>query len=122
MVEAKIMPEFEELPPIEEKAKKARKERTVKKPEPTPLFDSAMLLPFVRFVPNRLAAHYQNERFSLTKEEETALVDGLNKVTSKWLPSWFDKFSDEVALLTYIALIAYPRYELAKSLNTLKNE
>lgn len=62
-----------------------------------------------------LAKRY-GEQWRLSLEEKKKLGVLCNKVSSKYLPLWLERFADEIALLLTIGTVVYPRYLMTKAM------
>ena len=116
---AELLEEQEEEIPI--KKKRRRKKVTTTSTPPSFEIDKTLLKPFINFPFDYFAKRYGNH-WSLTKEEEETLIDLTAKVTSKWLPTWLEKFADEIALAFYVFIIVLPRVEQTKKLKESKTK
>jgi len=116
---AELLEEQEEEIPI--KKKRRRKKVTTSSAPPPFSIDKSLLKPFVNFPFDYLAKRY-GTHWTLTKEEEETLIELSAKVTSKWLPTWLEKFADEIALAFYVFIIVFPRIEQTKELKKSKTE
>ena len=74
------------------------------------IFGSLIELPFDYFTKR------YGEFWRLAPEEKKKLSVLTNKVASKWLPLWLERFADEVALGLTFGMIVYPRYLQTKEL------
>ena len=115
---AELLEEQEEEIPT--KKKRRRKKVTTSAPPPFSI-DKSLLKPFINFPFDYLAKRY-GAHWTLTKEEEETLIELSAKVTSKWLPTWLEKFTDEIALAFYVFIIVFPRIEQTKELKKSKTE
>jgi hypothetical protein len=105
----------ENLPP----PKKERKKRESKKLTPVLLFDEETILSLIRF-PFDYGARRYGDFWRLQPEEEKALSLLVNKVSSKWIPEWLEKFSDELALTILMFQVLYPRYMTTRDVLAIK--
>ncbi len=79
------------------------------------LFDDEFIGSIIEQPFDFLARRY-GELWKLTPEEKKKLAVLSNKVSSKYLPLWIERFADEIALLLTIGTVVYPRYLLTKTM------
>ena len=102
--------------------KKRKGRKKVSTPLPPPIMiDKSLLKPFINF-PFDYLAKRAGAHWTLVKEEEETLIELSTKVVSKRLPTWLEKFADEIALALYALIIVLPRIEQTKKLKESKTE
>lgn len=79
------------------------------------LFDDELTGSFIEIPFDYFAKRY-GEFWRLAPEEKKKLSTLANKVASKWLPLWLERFADEVALALTFGMMVYPRYLQTKEL------
>ena len=114
--ETLLPPEIEEEPEIKTEPKKKRKARKKSlQPEENLKIGSLVLMP-LNWILQHLASFYNEPGFILNQIETEQLSQCLDKVGSKHLPLWFEKYSDEIGLLFISFTIFYPRFVLWEGL------
>lgn len=79
------------------------------------LFDDEFMGAIIEQPFDFLAKRY-GEQWKLSVEEKKKLGVLCNKVSSKYLPLWIERFADEIALLLTMGTIVYPRYLMTKAM------
>jgi len=79
------------------------------------LFDEDLTSSFIEIPFDYFAKRY-GDFWKLSPEEKKKLASLTNKVASKWLPLWLERFADEVALGLTFGMMVYPRYLQTKEL------
>jgi len=79
------------------------------------LFDDELTGSFIEIPFDYFAKRY-GEFWRLAPEEKKKLSILTNKVASKWLPLWLERYGDEVALGLTFGMMVYPRYLQTKEL------
>ena len=79
------------------------------------LFDDELTGSFIEIPFDYFAKRY-GEFWRLSAEEKKKLSSLTNKVASKWLPLWLERYGDEVALGLTFGMMVYPRYLQTKEL------
>lgn len=79
------------------------------------LFDDEFMGAIIEQPFDFLAKRY-GEQWKLSIEEKKKLGVLCNKVSSKYLPLWIERFADEIALLLTMGTIVYPRYLMTKAM------
>jgi hypothetical protein len=79
------------------------------------LFDDEFMGAIIEQPFDFLAKRY-GEQWKLSIEEKKKLGVLCNKVSSKYLPLWLERFADEIALLLTIGTVVYPRYLMTKAM------
>lgn len=82
---------------------------------PTLLFESEDLKQIIAFPFNFFAERY-GDFWKLSPEQENHLTGLTNKVASKYLPLWLEKYADEFALTMTLGMLIYPRWVKTKDL------
>lgn len=110
---------LEETEEIEEKPKKRGRK---KKKEPELLqVGETFLLP-LNYVLKNLSKRYNEPAFELNDFEKNEFSKAIDKVASKYVPLWLDKYNDELALCFISFTIFYPRYQLYQKIKTAEKE
>jgi len=60
--------------------------------------------------------------WKLGTDEKEKLTNLSNKLASKYIPLWIERFADEIAFLSTFAIIVYPRYLMTKELTEKTKE
>ena len=79
------------------------------------LFDDELTASFIEIPFDYFAKRY-GDFWRLSPEEKKKLSSLTNKVASKWLPLWLERYADEVALALTFGMMVYPRYLQTKEL------
>jgi hypothetical protein len=79
------------------------------------LFDDELTGSFIEIPFDYFAKRY-GDFWRLSPEEKKKLSSLTNKVASKWLPLWLERYGDEVALAFTFGMMVYPRYLQTKEL------
>ena len=79
------------------------------------LFDEELIGSFLELPFDYFARRY-GDFWKLLPDEKKKLTALSNKVASKWLPLWLERFADEAALGLTFGMIVYPRYLQTKEL------
>jgi len=79
------------------------------------LFDEELLSSFIDLPFDFFAKRY-GDFWKLLPDEKKKLVTLSNKVCSKWLPLWLERFADEVAFILTFSMAVYPRYLQTKKM------
>lgn len=77
------------------------------------LFDDQFLASIIELPFDFFAKRY-GEFWRLAPDERKKLTDLSNKLASKYIPLWVERFADEIAFLSTFAIIVYPRYLMTK--------
>ncbi len=80
-----------------------------------PLFDLDFIDNLIEIPFDYFAKRY-GEFWKLSPDEKKKLGSLSNKVASKWIPLWIERFADELALALTFGMIVYPRYQLTKNM------
>ena len=79
------------------------------------LFDDQFLASIIELPFDFFAKRY-GEFWRLSPDERKKLTDLSNKLASKYIPLWVERFADEIAFASTFAIIVYPRYLMTKEL------
>ena len=79
------------------------------------LFDDQFLASIIELPFDFFAKRY-GEFWKLSSDERKKLTDLSNRLASKYIPLWVERFADEIAFLSTFAIIVYPRYLMTKEL------
>jgi len=79
------------------------------------LFDEEILVTLIEIPFDYFAKRY-GEFWKLSQDEKKKLSTLSNRVASKWLPLWLERFGDEIALGLTFSMIVYPRYIQTKEM------
>lgn len=82
---------------------------------PILFFDDETIAYIISF-PFQYMAKRHGDFWLLSKDEEKQISSIANKVTSKWTPRWLINYSEEIALVSLIFALVYPRYLMTKAL------
>lgn len=75
----------------------------------TLLFDEELIGSFIELPFDYFAKRY-GDFWKLSSDEKKKLTILTNKVSSKYLPLWLERFADEVALIATFSMVVYPRW------------
>lgn len=90
-----------------------RKREEVKKA--TLLFDPEFIGSIIELPFDYLAKRF-GEFWKLSTDEKSKLTVLSNKLSSKYIPLWVERFADEIAFLSTLGIIIYPRYLMTKEI------
>jgi len=79
------------------------------------LFDDQFLASIIELPFDFFAKRY-GDFWKLSPDERKKLTDLSNKLASKYIPLWVERFADEIAFASTFAIIVYPRYLMTKEL------
>jgi hypothetical protein len=79
------------------------------------LFDDEFIGSIIE-LPFDYLAKRQGEHWKLSPEEKKKLAVLSNKISSKYLPLWLERYADEVSLILTVGTIVYPRYLMTQEL------
>jgi hypothetical protein len=79
------------------------------------LFDEQFLASIIELPFDFFAKRY-GSFWKLGSDEKEKLTNLSNKLASKYIPLWVERFADEIAFLSTFAIIIYPRYLMTKEL------
>ena len=96
-----------------------KKKRGRKKKTETLQIGQTLLIP-INYLLNHFAEIYNEESFRLNEQESEEFGNAIDKVASKYLPLWIDKYSDELGLAFITFTIFYPRYNLYRNIKKKK--
>jgi ribosomal protein L44E len=88
-----------------------QKRRTGEIPEFT-FFDEGIVEGFLKLPFDYLARVHKNEDLKLSPEESKQGAKLLNTITTKRLPVWLEKYSDEFAIALWFVMIMSPRLQM----------
>jgi len=90
-----------------------RRRKEVK--ESLALFDEQFLASIVELPFDYFAKRY-GEFWKLSSDEKGKLTALSNKLASKYIPLWIERFADEIAFLSTLGILIYPRYLMTKEM------
>jgi len=79
------------------------------------LFDEQFLGSIIELPFDFFAKRY-GEFWKLSLDEKEKLTALSNKLASKYIPLWIERFADEIAFLSTIGILIYPRYLMTKEM------
>jgi len=79
------------------------------------LFDEQFLNSIIELPFDYFAKRY-GEFWKLSPDEKGKLTALSNRLASKYIPLWIERFADEIAFLSTLGIIIYPRYLMTKEL------
>jgi len=85
------------------------------------LFDEDLIGSFIE-IPFDFFAKRYGDFWKLTQDEKKKLTLLTNKVSSKWLPLWLERFADEAALILTFSMVVYPRWLQMKKIEEEKGK
>lgn len=78
------------------------------------LFDDQFLASIIELPFDYFEKRY-GEFWKLSPDERKKLADLSNKLASKYIPLWVERFADEIAFLSTLGILIYPRYLMTKA-------
>lgn len=111
--------EIEKSDSDDESATIHKKKRGRKKKTETLQIGQTLLIP-INYIFNRFAEKYKEDSFRLNEQESVEFGNAIDKVASKYIPFWLDKYNDELALAFVAFTIFYPRYNLYQKIKKEK--
>jgi hypothetical protein len=81
--------------------------------EASVLFDAEFLASIVELPFDYFAKRY-GEFWKLSSDEKSKLTLLSNRLASKYIPLWIERYADEIAFLSTFGIIIYPRYLMTK--------
>lgn len=90
-----------------------RRREEVKKS--VPLFDDEFIGSLIEIPFDYFSKRY-GEFWKLSIDEKKKLAQVFNKVASKWLPLWLERYADEFTLAFTLFAVTYPRYLQTKEI------
>jgi len=79
------------------------------------LFDAEFLSSIIELPFDYFAKRY-GEFWKLSSDEKGKLTTLSNRLASKYIPLWVERFADEIAFLSTMGIIIYPRYLMTKEM------